>query len=205
MASRSYIQRARAEDAERTRSRIIEAVFERLRTAPAEPIAIDRIAASAGVARSTVYAIFGSRAGLFDAVGRELAARSGYERLLDAKHQPDARGHLRAGFRASTEMLAANRDVYRALEDHSLSLDHLAWVPASARVIADPGAVLGVLHTARPVRLYAAGLEADPPPFDYIIYAPGTWEPISSTLQSLSIPCREAGAWLVRCPLQPRP
>jgi AcrR family transcriptional regulator len=115
MASRSYIQRARAEDAERTRSRIIEAVFERLRTAPAEPIAIDRIAASAGVARSTVYAIFGSRAGLFDAVGRELAARSGYERLLDAKHQPDARGHLRAGFRASTEMLAANRDVYRAL------------------------------------------------------------------------------------------
>jgi AcrR family transcriptional regulator len=115
VASRSYIQRARAEDAERTRVRIIEAVFERLRAAPAEPIAIDRIAASAGVARSTVYAIFGSRAGLFDAVGRELAARSGYERLLDAKHQPDARGHLRAGFRASTEMLAANRDVYRAL------------------------------------------------------------------------------------------
>jgi AcrR family transcriptional regulator len=115
VASRSYIQRARAEDAERTRVRIIEAVFERLRAAPAEPIAIDRIAASAGVARSTVYAIFGSRAGLFDAVGRELAARSGYERLLDAKHQPDAREHLRAGFRASTEMLAANRDVYRAL------------------------------------------------------------------------------------------
>jgi AcrR family transcriptional regulator len=115
MATRSYIQRARAEDAERTRLRIIEAVFDRLRTAPAEPIVIDRIAASAGVARSTVYAIFGSRAGLFDAVGRELAARSGYERLVDAKHQPDAREHLRAGFRASTEMLAANRDVYRAL------------------------------------------------------------------------------------------
>jgi len=115
MASRSYIQRARAEDAERTRLRIIEAVFDRLRTAPAEPIVIDRIAASAGVARSTVYAIFGSRAGLFDAVGRELGMRSGYERLLDAKHQPDAREHLRSGFRAAGEMLAANRDIYRAL------------------------------------------------------------------------------------------
>jgi AcrR family transcriptional regulator len=115
VATRSYIQRARAEDAERTRLRIIEAVFDRLRTAPTEPIVIDRIAASAGVARSTVYAIFGSRAGLFDAVGRELATRSGYERLLDAKHQPDAREHLRTGFRASSEMLAANRDVYRAL------------------------------------------------------------------------------------------
>ena len=115
MAVRPYEQRARAEEAARTRTRIIEAVFARLRTTPAEPIKLDRIARDAGVARSTVYAIFGSRAGLFDAVGRELASRSGYERLVDAKHQPDAREHLRAGIRASSEMLAANRDIYRAL------------------------------------------------------------------------------------------
>ena len=95
--------------------RIIDAVFDRLRVAPAERIVIDRIARDARVARSTVYAIFGSRAGLFDAVGRELASRSGYASLVDAKHQPDARDHLRAGFRASGEMLAANRDIYRAL------------------------------------------------------------------------------------------
>ena len=115
MATRPYEQRARAEEAERTRTRIIEAVFERLREAPAERVAIDRIARMAGVARSTVYVIFGSRSGLFDAVGRELAARSGYARLVDAKHQPDARDHLRAGFAAASEMLAANRDIYRAL------------------------------------------------------------------------------------------
>ncbi len=119
MATRSYEQRARAEEAERTRMRIIDAVFERLREAPAEPVAIDRIAGMAGVARSTVYAIFGSRAGLFDAVGRELAARSGYARLVDAKHQSDARDHLRAGIRAFSEMVAANRDIYRAL--HSMA------------------------------------------------------------------------------------
>lgn len=115
MATRPYEQRARAEEAERTRRRIIEAVFDRLRETPAEPVAIDRIAREAGVARSTVYAIFGSRAGLFDAVGRELAARSGYERLVDAKHQPDARDHLRAGIRAYGEMIAANGEIYRAL------------------------------------------------------------------------------------------
>jgi AcrR family transcriptional regulator len=115
MATRSYEQRARAEEAERTRMRIIDTVFARLQEAPAEPIVIDRIAHMAGVARSTVYAIFGSRAGLFDAVGRELADRSGYARLVEAKHQPDARDHLRAGIRASSEMLAANRDIYRAL------------------------------------------------------------------------------------------
>jgi AcrR family transcriptional regulator len=95
--------------------RIIEAVFAHLREAPAERIAIDGIANAAGVARSTVYAIFGSRSGLFDAVARELAARSGYARLLDAKHQPDAREYVRAGFRSASEMLAANRDIYRAL------------------------------------------------------------------------------------------
>jgi AcrR family transcriptional regulator len=115
MATRPYEQRARAEEAARTRMRIIEAVFARLQKAPAEPVAIDQIARTAGVARSTVYAIFGSRSGLFDAVGRELGERSGYAQLLDAKHQPDAREHLRAGIRAYSEMLAANRDIYRAL------------------------------------------------------------------------------------------
>ena len=113
--TRTYEQRARAEEAERTRMRIIEAVFERLREAPAERVSIDRIARMAGVARSTVYAIFGSRSGLFDAVARELADRSGYARLVDAKHQPDARDHLRVGFRAASGMFAANRDIYRAL------------------------------------------------------------------------------------------
>jgi AcrR family transcriptional regulator len=115
VTTRTYEQRARAEEAERTRMRIIEAVFERLTKAPAERVSIDRIARMAGVARSTVYAIFGSRSGLFDAVARELADRSGYARLVDAKHQPDARDHLRAGFNAASEMFAANRDIYRAL------------------------------------------------------------------------------------------
>lgn len=113
--TRHYEQRARAEEAARTRMRVIEAVFEDLRESPAEPVAVGRIARLARVARSTVYAIFGSRSGLFDAVGRELGVRSGYEMLVDAKHQPDPRDHLRAGFRAATEMLAANRDIYRAL------------------------------------------------------------------------------------------
>lgn len=119
MATRSYEQRRRAEEAERTRMRIIEAVFTRLREAPSEPIAIEPIARMAGVARSTVYEIFGSRTGLFDAVGEELAERSGIATLLEAKHEPDARDYLRSGFRAASAMLAENRDIYRAL--HSMA------------------------------------------------------------------------------------
>src|SRR5215208_1524405 len=125
MTPRTYQQRARAEDAARTRMRIIEAVFDRLRESPAEPVAIGRIARDAGVARSTVYAIFGSRAGLFDAVGRELGLRSGYSSLVDARHQPDARDYLRAGMRAYGEMVAANRDIYRALRSMG-QLDEVA-------------------------------------------------------------------------------
>ena len=89
--------------------------LERLRAAPAEPIAIERIAEMAGVARSTVYAIFGSRGGLFDAVGQHLHDRAGYARLVEESHRPDARAALRGGLRAASAMLAADRDLCRAL------------------------------------------------------------------------------------------
>jgi AcrR family transcriptional regulator len=115
VAARTYEQRRRAEAAAETRRRILDAVLERLREAPSEPVSVEQIAEMAGVARSTVYAIFGSRAGLFDAVAADVLEGSGYERLLDAKHEPDAREHLRAGLRSATEMLATDPDVVRAL------------------------------------------------------------------------------------------
>jgi AcrR family transcriptional regulator len=115
MATRRYEQQQRAETAEQTRRRILDAVIERLRKAPAERVSIDQIAEMAGVARSTVYAIFGSRAALFDAVAADVLEREDYERLLEAKHEPDAREHMRAGFRSGSAMLAADRDIVRAL------------------------------------------------------------------------------------------
>jgi len=125
MARGRYQQRQRAEDAARTRRRIIDAVVERLRVAPTEPVAVETIAATAGVARSTVYAVFGSRAGLFDAVGAQLHERAGYARLVEASHQDDARTALRDGLRAASTMLAADRDIWRALRSMA-QLDHEA-------------------------------------------------------------------------------
>jgi AcrR family transcriptional regulator len=115
VATRRYEQRARAETAEETRRRILDAVYERLREAPSEPVSVDEIARMAGVARSTVYLIFGSRAGLFDTLGKDLWDRAGYERLLEAVRHPDARETLRLGIRRGAEMFAAYRDVTRAL------------------------------------------------------------------------------------------
>jgi AcrR family transcriptional regulator len=131
VSTRRYEQRARAEEAEKTRRRIVDAALERLRDAPTEPVSMERIAAMAGVARSTVYAIFGSRAGLFDAVGVELRERGGYDRLVHASHDEDARAALRGGLRAASEMLAASRDSYRTL--HSMAK-------------LDPAAVGGSVH-----------------------------------------------------------
>jgi AcrR family transcriptional regulator len=119
VSTRRYEQRVRAEEAEKTRQRIIDAVFERLRAAPSEPVSVEKIAAMAGVARSTVYAIFGSRAGLFDAVAEELRERHGFERLAGTSYRPDTRAAFRDGMRAATSMLAGDRDIYRAL--HSMA------------------------------------------------------------------------------------
>jgi AcrR family transcriptional regulator len=115
MATRRYEQRERAEAAERTRRRILDAVIEHLRRSPGEPVSLEQIADKADVARSTVYAIFGSRAGLFDAVAADVLEGDAYDRLLEAKFEPDAREHLRAGFRSGVEMLAKDRDIVRAL------------------------------------------------------------------------------------------
>lgn len=73
------------------------------------------VARMAGVVRSTVYLIFESRAGLFDALAADLYDRSGYPRLLEAVRVDDAWESARGGIRAAVEILAADRDVFRAL------------------------------------------------------------------------------------------
>jgi AcrR family transcriptional regulator len=115
MATRKYEQRLRAESAEETRRRILDAVDQLLRAAPSQPLSIDQVAKAAKVARSTVYLIFGSRAGLFDALAEDLLRRSGFERIVRAVGEADAGEHLRGGIRAGVAMYAAERDVLRVL------------------------------------------------------------------------------------------
>ena len=116
VATRKYEQRLRAAAADETRRRILDAVYARLRAAPAERIKLDRIARMAGVARSTVYLVFGSRTGLLEALRRDVIERGGYRELLEATSHPDAREHLRGGIRAGVRIFAADRDVLRTLQ-----------------------------------------------------------------------------------------
>jgi AcrR family transcriptional regulator len=114
--ARKYEQRLRAESAEETRCRVLDAVCERLRSAPAEKVSIDQVARMARVSRSTIYLIFGSRAGLFSALGADLLQRGGFDGMLRASAHPDTREALRGGIRGVVAMYVANRDVLRALQ-----------------------------------------------------------------------------------------
>jgi AcrR family transcriptional regulator len=119
--ARRYEQQLRAETAEETRRRILDAVAQRLRDAPAEPLSLDQVAKLARVARSTIYLIFGSRAGLFDAFTEYLAESTGLARLTEAVANPDARKHLREGIAAGCRMYTEDLVVYRVL----FAMNHL--------------------------------------------------------------------------------
>jgi AcrR family transcriptional regulator len=115
MATRRYEQRLRAQTAQETRRRVLDAAYDQLREAPGHPVSVDGIARTAAVARSTVYVIFGSRAGLFDAFAADLLERGGFHRVLDAIADPDPRVTVREGIAGGVHTFAAHRDVFRAL------------------------------------------------------------------------------------------
>jgi AcrR family transcriptional regulator len=113
--TRAYEQKARAESAAQTRRRILDGVYECLREEPSTPPSVGEIARRAGVARSTVYLVFGGRVGLFDAFAQELWQRSGLPNLQEAVNVPDAREGVLGGIRAGVDIFAADRDVFNAL------------------------------------------------------------------------------------------
>jgi AcrR family transcriptional regulator len=118
---RKYEQQIRAETAEETRRRILDAVAQRMREAPAEPLTLDQVAKLARVARSTIYLIFGSRPALFDAFAKDLMTRTGQAGLIEAVAHRDARRHMREGVAAACRMYAQDLAVYRVL----FTMNHL--------------------------------------------------------------------------------
>lgn len=115
MDKRRYRQTRRAEAADATRTRILEAARASLERGPVGALRVEEVAREAGVARSTVYVLFGSRAGLFDALGRYLRDAAGFEALIAASRLPDAIDNLRASQRAAVAMYARLPDLARGL------------------------------------------------------------------------------------------
>lgn len=115
MDKRRYVQRARAASSDETRRRILDAARETLERGPAGALKVEDVARSAGVSRSTVYLLYGSRSGLFDALARYLRDEAGFEVLLAAFRLPDALDACRASQRAAVAMYAQMPHLARAL------------------------------------------------------------------------------------------
>jgi AcrR family transcriptional regulator len=146
VTTRRYEQKLRATAAEETRQRILDAVRDRVRAAPSEPVSVEKVAQDAGVARSTIYLIFGSRAGLFEALGHHLLERAGFHRIVDAIQAPDPREALRGSLRASVDVYADERDVARALSSMAkLNPDAVG----GAFDVVNHGRAEGLLHLAK--------------------------------------------------------
>jgi|SRR5215217_3398235 len=148
---RTYRQRARVDAAEARRQGVLDTTIDLLASEPLPKVTLDAVARHAGVARSTVYVQFGSRAGLFEAVAERLLVRVEFDRLGAAVRRPDPREALREAMRESVRLYAAERDVARALWSWA-DLDQDA---GRAITVLDGGRADGTRHLVR--RLARAG------------------------------------------------
>jgi AcrR family transcriptional regulator len=112
---RSYNQKARAENAAETRRRILEVTRDLLTRSPLESVSLPAIAAEAGVARSTVYTIFGSREGLMVAVAEDLLERGGFARIGQALRGPDVVRAFEVSMDVAMELYSQEHEVSWAL------------------------------------------------------------------------------------------
>ncbi len=146
MGTRTYHQRQRAQSAEATRQRILEAARACLTATPLLAVSLERIAEQAGVARRTIYQIFGSRLGLFEALEHDLLQRGGFAEVQAAFNtNTDARRILGEMILAGVRLLEREQAILRALYLHAL-IDPEA---ASLTRRLDEGRIGGMRHLAQ--------------------------------------------------------
>ncbi|WP_227981782.1 TetR/AcrR family transcriptional regulator [Nocardia spumae] len=152
-------QRRERADAARNRRAILDATRTLLAEGGADAVTMERVAATAGVGKGTVFHRFGSRAGLLQAMVAE-PAESLLARIADGPPPlgpgAAAADRLLAFFDAMTSMMAANVELmaaaYRSVPPHPRTSEfHSAWAThitsllEEARPDLDAAAVGGLL------------------------------------------------------------
>ena len=120
----------RAQAAEVTRTRLIDAAIERF-AADGLGASFDAVAAEVGVTKGALYHHFGSKEGLVEAVYKEAIGRHA-ERVVAASAEGDGRARLLALVDASARLYASRSPFYRVLG--SLHLAAAADRPALADI-----------------------------------------------------------------------
>src|SRR4051812_37397130 len=105
-ARRRYQQVARADAAQGTQRRIVEAFTEALRTKWMDEITLDDVARAAGTTRQTVIRLFGGKEDLLRAVALELTAQVTGRRVVPEGADPGECVHaLVQDYEASAEFV----------------------------------------------------------------------------------------------------
>lgn len=105
--------KVRAESAEETRRRVLEAAREEILAGAAPALSMGAVARRAGVARSTLYATYLSMGGLVGAVIMDASIRAGFDRVLELFNLPDAAEAMRRAVPEGARMYAVDYELTR--------------------------------------------------------------------------------------------
>lgn len=111
--TRRYRMKARAEAAEATRRRVLEAARATILEGPTPSLSMGEVARRAGVVRSTLYSQYGSQAGLIGAVMVDAGLRAGFERVLELFNLPDAAEAMRQALPEGARMIGSDHELTR--------------------------------------------------------------------------------------------
>jgi AcrR family transcriptional regulator len=110
---RSYDMRTRARAAAATRAGILEAAHRLLNQRDSTTLALQEVAAAAGVSRATIYKSVGSRVRLLAAVFEDQGRLIGFDRVLAAMEEADPAGAVVATIRESCRAWSVMPDAIR--------------------------------------------------------------------------------------------
>jgi AcrR family transcriptional regulator len=108
--------KARAEAADATRARVIEAARGAILDGPAHMVSMGDVARRANIARSTLYASYGSYGGLIGAVVADAGLRGGFVRLLELINLPDAADGIQRFLPEVARMFGADYELTRRIQ-----------------------------------------------------------------------------------------
>ena len=115
MSPRSYLQTRRAEQTRARHADLVAAACQLVETTGFHGLALENVAAAAGVTRRTVYNQFGSKLGLLEAILDRVAERGHVADLTAAVEIPDCAVALRALLNAHRQLWSSERLLLRRL------------------------------------------------------------------------------------------
>jgi AcrR family transcriptional regulator len=135
VSTRAYRSDLRAQQAEQTRAAIAEAARAAFLEHGWSGTSIRKVAEEAGVSQATVYAVYGSKAGLAGSLVDAIDARADVERILAEleEAQGDPAGQLGAFVGFDRRLFERGGDVVRLLVEAGRDQPELAAVAAEGR------------------------------------------------------------------------